>query len=79
VPLKQFRRFGQLFLGQPGLGPQLPQQPGERRRRLLSHDPTPPSHPSAAANRHQADGLSTRLRRSCLPRHLPATPAGGMR
>jgi hypothetical protein len=40
-PRAQARRLGQLLMGQPGLGPQLPQQPGERKRRLLRHDPTP--------------------------------------
>jgi hypothetical protein len=50
-PRGQLRRLGQLFLGQPGLGPQLPQQPGERKRRLLGHGPSDPPERSATTLR----------------------------
>ena len=49
-PRAQARRLRQLLLRQPGLGPQLPQQPGKPQRRLLRHGPGIPSagpHPAA--------------------------------
>ena len=49
-PRAQARRLRQLLLRQPGLSPQLPQQPGEPQRRLLRHGPGIPSagpHPAA--------------------------------
>ena len=42
-PRAQVRRIGQLLLGQPRLGPQLPQQPAETLRSLLRHLPSIPS------------------------------------
>jgi len=39
------RGFGQFVLGQPGTGPQLPQQPAETRSSLLGHRPVAPSLP----------------------------------
>ena len=46
-PRAQARCLGQLLLRQPGLAPQLPQQPGERKRRLLRHRPSVPRTRSA--------------------------------
>jgi hypothetical protein len=46
-PRRQPRRLRQLLLGQPGLGPQLPHQPGKRKRRLLRHRPRAPRTPRA--------------------------------
>ena len=40
-PRGQSCRLRQLFLGQFRLAAQLPQHPGERKRRLLRHGPTP--------------------------------------
>ena len=48
-PRAQARRLRQLLLRQPGLGPQLPQQPAETRRRLLRHGPHRPSPARPAA------------------------------
>jgi hypothetical protein len=48
-------RLGQLLLGQPGLGPQLPQQAGERKRRLLRHTPTPLQTPPGPPARRGQD------------------------
>ena len=45
-PRAQPRRLRQLLLRQPGLHPQLPQEPGEIRRRLIGH--LTPSDPPAA-------------------------------
>ena len=41
-PLAHPRGLGQLVLGQPGIGPQLPQQPPETQSTLLGHRPVPP-------------------------------------
>ena len=41
-PRAQARRLGQLLLGQPGLGPQLPQQAAEPQCKLLRHGAAPP-------------------------------------
>ena len=44
-PRGQARRLRQLLLGQPGIIPQLPQQPGKAQRRLPRHRPIAPHTP----------------------------------
>ena len=44
-PRGQARRFGQLLLRQPGLGPQLPQQPSEPRQGCSATAPAPANAP----------------------------------
>ena len=45
-PRAHARRLRQFLLGQPRLGPQLPQQPGERKRLLVRHHPHAPHSPA---------------------------------
>ena len=45
-PRAQARRFGQLLLGQPRPGPQLPQQPAETQRSLFRHQHSVPPQES---------------------------------
>ena len=65
-PRAQLRRFGQLLLGQPRLGPQLPQQPAETQRSLLRHA----RHPPQARTRPQS-GTARRT----YPTIIPARPS----
>jgi hypothetical protein len=53
-PRGQARCLGQFLLGQLGLGPQLPQQPGEAQPRL-GHHPASPHNLSVPGNRHGAE------------------------
>jgi hypothetical protein len=79
-PRAQARRPGQLLLRQPGLRPQLPQQPGERKRRLLCHRRKPPrnSRPCPPGPAPAGTHLPS-LRRPGHPGHPrllgPAAPA----
>ena len=45
-PRAQVGRFGQFLLGQPRLGPQLPQQPAETQRSLFRHQHSVPPQES---------------------------------
>ena len=82
-PRAHARRLRQLLLRQPGLGPQLPQQPGERKPRLLRHRPHPlvTTHRSTLPGRtdHAPTVRSPVRRRHLLPpgsaRGQAATPA----
>src|SRR5262249_41505086 len=70
-PRAQARRFCQLLLGELGLGPQLPQQSGERKRRLLRHCPSLPRNPSpSTAIRHGTETTWTNSTQSAPPPHL---------
>ncbi len=51
APRAKARHLRQLLLGQPGLRPKPPQQPGEAQRWLLGHGPTSPRKPSARCPR----------------------------
>ena len=57
-PRAQPRRLRQLLLRQPGLGPQLPQQPCETQPRLLRHRPTPlPTRPRPSPDETHAQSV----------------------
>ena len=66
------RRRRQLLLGQLRLGPQLPQQPGKGKRRLLGPIPVPPTQPVRQGYRHRADTVPAPIvRRPGHSRHVP--------
>ena len=65
-------RRRQLLLGQLRLGPQLPQQPGKRKRRLLGHHPSAPH--TTCPPRLPAPGRTSpapTVRRPSHSRHVP--------
>ena len=73
-PRAQVRRLGQLLLGQPRLGPQLPQQPAETQRNLLRHQPrTLSASPAMKQPQHYTrPGMPTSLPVSRPFRHATA-------
>ena len=77
-PRGQGRRLGQLLLGQPRLGPQLSQQPGETQTRLLRHGPNAPRTPTARrptpTPSDAGKNPAATLRRPAPPRHLGSSP-----
>ena len=80
-PRTQPRRPRQCLLRHPGLGPQLPQQPGEPLRRPLRHGPgillAEPHHSGTRRFGMARKGPAQRLPRPGCPHHLPPAFAPG--
>ena len=73
-PRGKARRLRQLLLGQPRLGPQLPQQPREPQSRLFRHRPNPSDLACARRPARQDPRSSLRTPRHPSHHHWPAQP-----
>ena len=80
-PRGQARRRRQVLLGQPGLGPQLPQQAGKPQPRLLRHRSSAPRTPPAVTGRHEQNTRSkpTQARPSRPPAALAQAGSPALR
>ena len=70
-------RLRQLLLSQPGLGPQLPQQPREPSSRLPCHRPHAPQTPAVPTGPGQTQTHAPEPTQTRSPRHLPASASRG--